>query len=81
MGSTSMASLWKLERAQTRLRMSRSQFRFWCKLTLLTWLCGTVVYFLVGIGVVGRLRLWVWLWSSFWAEVWPAKVVFYEGRY
>ncbi|SRR5712692_615479 len=81
MGSTSMASLWKLERAQTRLRMSRSQVRFWCKLTLLLWLCGAVVYFLVGIGVVGRLQLGLWLWASLWAGVWPAKVVFYEGQY
>ncbi len=56
MGGTGMTSLWKLERAQTRLRMSRSQFGFWCKLTLLTWLCGTVVYFFVGIGAVPGKR-------------------------
>jgi energy-coupling factor transporter ATP-binding protein EcfA2 len=72
MAGSGVEPLLKLERVQTRLRMSRSQLRFWWWTTIWVWLLSAVLLFGWRIGPWGRMYLWPWLQANAWLSLSPS---------
>src|SRR5882672_11664513 len=75
MPGSGVEPLLKLERVQTRVRMSRSQLRFWCWTTVWVWLLSAALLFGWRIGPWGRTYLWPWLHANAWLSLSPGHAI------
>src|SRR5882672_1165667 len=75
MAGSGVDPLLKLERVQTRVRMSRSQLRFWWWTTVWVWLLSAVLLCWWRIGPWGRRYLWPWLQANAWLSLSPGHAI------
>ena len=80
MPSASVQSLMKLERAQTRLRMSRTQIGFWGSVVLLVWVLSSGGLFYWRLDAAGRFHCAPWIVASMVASVAPNVTLPYFGE-